>query len=71
MLLRNAIPNDPESNREYYTSGLTICFGDLSKEAKEKYCAFLAMDFCDEDEIAGDLMSFISAGYIEAKRSDT
>ena len=64
MKLRNAIPCDAESNKEYYRTGLTICFGDLSKEAQDRYCSFMAMDMDDEDEIAGDLQSFISEGYL-------
>ena len=67
MKLNELIPCDPKCNRNYYRHGLTICFGDLSEEAKNKYCLFFGADFDDETPIAGDLASFIDEGCIERK----
>ena len=67
MTLNELIPCDPVSIRNHHQHGLVIRFGDLSDEAKHRYCSFCGADFDDEDIIAGDLTSFIDQGYVERK----
>lgn len=65
MTIKEMIPFNAASNQRYYTEGVTILFGDLSKEAQDRYVSFLGVDLDAEDPIAGDLLSFINDGYIK------
>ena len=64
MTISQLIPCDAECNRRYYSEGITVCFGDLSAEAQDRYLSFLGIDIDYDTPIAGDLVSFIHEGYI-------